>query len=38
MQIQSKFRNEERPRAGVCRGRQFTMKDAYSLIPRGKVG
>jgi len=30
-QIQSKFRNEERPRAGVLRGRQFTMKDAYSL-------
>jgi len=30
-QIQSKFRNEERPRGGVLRGRQFTMKDAYSL-------
>ncbi|MEP7146321.1 MAG: proline--tRNA ligase, partial [bacterium] len=30
-QIQSKFRNEDRPRAGVLRGRQFTMKDAYSL-------
>ncbi|MFZ1322247.1 MAG: proline--tRNA ligase [Ignavibacteria bacterium] len=30
-QIQSKFRNEERPRAGVLRTRQFTMKDAYSL-------
>ncbi|MBK6538716.1 MAG: hypothetical protein IPG09_13380 [Ignavibacteria bacterium] len=30
-QIQSKFRNEERPRAGVLRGRQFTMKDAYSF-------
>lgn len=30
-QIQSKFRNEERPRAGVLRARQFTMKDAYSL-------
>ncbi len=30
-QIQSKFRNEERPRGGVLRARQFTMKDAYSL-------
>lgn len=30
-QIQSKFRNEERPRGGVLRGREFTMKDAYSL-------
>jgi prolyl-tRNA synthetase len=30
-QIQPKFRNEERPRAGVLRGRQFIMKDAYSL-------
>ncbi|MBV6479452.1 MAG: Proline--tRNA ligase [Ignavibacteria bacterium] len=30
-QIQSKFRNEERPRAGVLRARQFTMKDAYSF-------
>ncbi len=30
-QIQTKFRNEPRPRSGVLRGRQFTMKDAYSL-------
>lgn len=30
-QIQSKFRNEPRPRSGVLRGRQFFMKDAYSL-------
>ncbi|MEN6294652.1 MAG: proline--tRNA ligase [Chloroherpetonaceae bacterium] len=30
-QIQTKFRNEPRPKSGVLRGRQFTMKDAYSL-------
>ena len=30
-QIQTKFRNEPRPRSGVLRGRQFIMKDAYSL-------
>ena len=30
-QIQTKFRNEPRPKSGVIRGRQFTMKDAYSL-------
>src|SRR5579862_884386 len=30
-QIQSKFRNEARPRSGVIRSRQFLMKDAYSL-------
>lgn len=30
-QIQSKFRNEARPRGGVLRVRQFTMKDAYSF-------
>ncbi|MDH7516182.1 MAG: proline--tRNA ligase [Bacteroidota bacterium] len=30
-QIQTKFRNEPRPRSGVVRGRQFTMKDSYSL-------
>jgi len=30
-QIQTKFRNESRPKSGVLRGRQFTMKDAYSL-------
>jgi prolyl-tRNA synthetase len=30
-QIQMKFRNEPRPRSGVIRGRQFLMKDSYSL-------
>ncbi|MGB9702046.1 MAG: proline--tRNA ligase [Candidatus Kapaibacteriota bacterium] len=30
-QIQTKFRNEPRPKSGVLRGRQFTMKDAYSM-------
>src|ERR1051325_6504891 len=30
-QIQTKFRNEPRPRGGVLRGRQFVMKDAYSF-------
>lgn len=30
-QIQTKFRNEARPRGGLLRGRQFTMKDAYSF-------
>ncbi|HEY6953072.1 MAG TPA: proline--tRNA ligase [Bacteroidota bacterium] len=30
-QIQTKFRNEPRPRSGVLRGRQFTMKDSYTL-------
>jgi prolyl-tRNA synthetase len=30
-QIQTKFRNEPRPRSGVLRGRQFIMKDSYSL-------
>ncbi|MAT38708.1 MAG: proline--tRNA ligase [Ectothiorhodospiraceae bacterium] len=30
-QIQTKFRNEPRPKSGVIRSRQFTMKDAYSL-------
>ncbi|HEY6436565.1 MAG TPA: proline--tRNA ligase, partial [Ignavibacteriaceae bacterium] len=30
-QIQTKFRNEPRPRSGVIRGRQFLMKDAYTL-------
>ncbi len=30
-QIQTKFRNEPRPRSGVIRGRQFFMKDAYTL-------
>ncbi|MCX6150634.1 MAG: proline--tRNA ligase [Ignavibacteriales bacterium] len=30
-QIQTKFRNEPRPKSGVIRGRQFLMKDAYSF-------
>ena len=30
-QIQSKFRDERRPRFGVMRGREFIMKDAYSF-------
>jgi prolyl-tRNA synthetase len=30
-QIQTKFRDERRPRFGVMRGREFTMKDAYSF-------
>jgi prolyl-tRNA synthetase len=30
-QIQTKFRNEPRPKSGVLRGRQFLMKDAYSM-------
>lgn len=30
-QVQTKFRNEPRPRSGVVRGRQFLMKDSYSL-------
>jgi prolyl-tRNA synthetase len=30
-QIQTKFRDELRPRAGVLRGREFGMKDAYSF-------
>lgn len=30
-QIQTKFRDEVRPRFGVMRGREFTMKDGYSF-------
>jgi prolyl-tRNA synthetase len=30
-QIQDKFRDEMRPRAGLLRGREFIMKDAYSF-------
>ncbi len=30
-QIQTKFRDEARPRAGLIRGREFLMKDAYSF-------
>ena len=32
-QIQSKFRDEKRPRFGLLRGREFIMKDAYSFHP-----
>ncbi|HEY4374269.1 MAG TPA: proline--tRNA ligase [Burkholderiales bacterium] len=30
-QVQTKFRDERRPRFGVMRGREFVMKDAYSF-------
>jgi prolyl-tRNA synthetase len=30
-QIQTKFRDEARPKSGVLRGREFTMKDAYTF-------
>ncbi|MFT4137258.1 proline--tRNA ligase [Microbacterium sp.] len=30
-QIQDKYRDEARPRAGLLRGREFTMKDAYTF-------
>lgn len=30
-QIQTKYRDEARPRAGVLRGREFIMKDSYSF-------
>jgi prolyl-tRNA synthetase len=36
-QIQTKFRDEIRPRFGVMRGREFIMKDAYSF-DRDKAG
>ncbi len=36
-QIQTKFRDEIRPRFGLMRGREFSMKDAYSF-DRGKEG
>ncbi|MCB9666795.1 MAG: proline--tRNA ligase [Myxococcales bacterium] len=32
-QIQTKYRDEPRPRAGLLRGREFLMKDAYSFDP-----
>ncbi|HNO78779.1 MAG TPA: proline--tRNA ligase [Phycisphaerae bacterium] len=32
-QIQTKFRDEERPKSGVLRTREFLMKDAYSFNP-----
>jgi prolyl-tRNA synthetase len=34
-QIQTKFRDEPRPKSGVLRVREFTMKDSYSLDIRG---
>ncbi|NYG56354.1 proline--tRNA ligase [Nocardioides perillae] len=30
-QVQTKYRDEARPRAGLLRGREFTMKDSYSF-------
>ncbi|MCL1907021.1 MAG: proline--tRNA ligase [Propionibacteriaceae bacterium] len=30
-QVQTKYRDEARPRAGILRGREFTMKDSYSF-------
>lgn len=30
-QVQTKYRDEARPRAGLIRGREFVMKDAYSF-------
>lgn len=33
-QIQTKFRDEIRPRFGVMRAREFLMKDAYSFHGR----
>ncbi len=35
-QIQSKFRDEVRPRFGLLRGREFIMKDAYSFATNQK--
>ncbi|WP_238651613.1 proline--tRNA ligase [Paenibacillus piscarius] len=34
-QIQTKFRDERRPRSGLLRGREFLMKDAYSFDTDG---
>ena len=37
-QIQTKYRDEERPRAGILRGREFVMKDSYSFdLDRGRA-
>ncbi|MFI6429268.1 proline--tRNA ligase [Rhodococcus oryzae] len=30
-QVQNKYRDEQRPRAGILRGREFLMKDSYSF-------
>ena len=35
-QIQTKYRDEERPRAGILRGREFVMKDSPLLAPEGE--
>lgn len=35
-QIQTKFRNEARPKSGLLRGREFRMKDLYSFHPDEK--
>ena len=38
-QFQTKFRDEPRPRAGLLRVREFTMKDSYSFdLDRGRAG
>ena len=37
-QIQTKFRDEVRPRFGLMRGREFIMKDAYSFHTDGQDG
>ncbi len=38
-QIQNKFRDEPRPKSGLIRVRQFTMKDSYSFdIDAGRAG
>lgn len=36
-QIQTKFRNEKRAKAGLIRGREFSMKDMYSFHPSDEV-
>ena len=38
-QVQTKFRDEARPRAGLLRGREFLMKDSYSFdLDRRRAG
>ena len=38
-QVQTKYRDEARPRAGLLRGREFLMKDAYSFdLDRRRAG
>jgi threonyl-tRNA synthetase len=37
-QIQTKFRDERRPRFGIMRGREFSMKDAFLVNPRAYEG